>query len=87
MKAVKIQQKPSHSAQLLTQDRLEHLDDDGLIELFPSSRYFQVHFQHIHENTDALHKELKQLKQNTAALDAKLDRVLALLLSSPQHNS
>lgn len=87
MKALKIQANPSHETQLLDQGRLDHADDDGLIELFPSSRYFQVHFQHIHENADAVHKELKQLKQYVAALDAILDRVLALLLSSPKHNS
>ncbi|MCK9608474.1 MAG: hypothetical protein M0R33_18700 [Methylomonas sp.] len=87
MKAVKIQANPSHPTQLLAQDRLDHSNNDGLSEQFPSSRYFQVHFQHIHENADALHKELKQLKQYVAALDAKLDRVLALLLSSPKQNS
>ncbi len=53
--------------------------DDGLIDLFPKPQYFQVHFQHIHENNQQLHEELAQLKASVAQVDEKLDRLLALL--------
>jgi hypothetical protein len=52
---------------------------DDSIDFFPQPRYFQVHFQHIHENTHQLHKELAQLKEAVAQFDEKLDRLLALL--------
>lgn len=56
--------------------------EDDLIDLFPQSRYFQVHFQHVHENTHDLQEKLVQLKDYVAKVDEKLDRVLALLNSS-----
>ncbi|WP_020563208.1 hypothetical protein [Methylosarcina fibrata] len=56
--------------------------DQELIDLFPLPRYFQVHFQHVHENTDALQSELAQLKQVVAGVDAKLEQLTALLSRS-----
>lgn len=53
--------------------------DDDLIDLFPKPRYFQVHFQHIHENTCHLREELAQLKDSMAEIDDKLERLLAQL--------
>jgi hypothetical protein len=53
--------------------------DDGLINPFPKPQYFQVHFEHLHENTRQLQAELTQLKANVANLDEKLGRLLALL--------
>lgn len=56
--------------------------DDDLIDLFPLPRYFQVHFQHAHENSRDLQGELAQLKGYVAKVDEKLERLM-LLLSHP----
>ncbi len=55
--------------------------DNGWIGLFPKPQYFQVHFQHLHENNHQLQEELAQLKASVARVDEKLGRVLALLSS------
>lgn len=59
--------------------------DDDLIDLFPLPRYFQVHFQHVHENTQDLQVELVQLKDYVAKVDQKLERLMAMLSRSPEH--
>ncbi len=59
--------------------------EDDLIDLFPLPRYFQVHFQHIHENTHDLHNELAQLNEYVAKVDEKLERLMALLSRPPEH--
>lgn len=59
--------------------------DDDLIDLFPLPRYFQVHFQHVHENTQDLQGELIQLKDYVAKVDQKLERLMAMLSRSPEH--
>jgi hypothetical protein len=59
--------------------------DDNLIDLFPLLRYFQVHFQHIHENTHDLQGKLAQLKDYVAKVDEKLERLMALLIRLPEH--
>ena len=76
MKTLKLVQK-SKGAEA-SKDRGVMLDDD-LIGLFPQPRYFQVHFQHVHENTYDLQNELAQLKDYVAKVDAKLERMMALL--------
>jgi hypothetical protein len=64
--------------------------DDDLIDLFPLPRYFQVHFEHIHDNihdvqgklnhlNHDMQSQLDQLKQTLAALEGNLDRFIALL--------
>jgi hypothetical protein len=53
--------------------------DDDLIDLFPKPRYFQVHFQHIHENAWLLREELAQLKDSVREIDKKLECLLARL--------
>lgn len=59
--------------------------EDELINLFPQSRYFQVHFQHVHENAQDLQRELAQLKNYMVKVDEKLEHVLALLSHLPEH--
>ncbi|MFZ2168492.1 MAG: hypothetical protein WAW61_02530 [Methylococcaceae bacterium] len=76
-KNVKISDKTS-------KDRSVQQDDD-LIDLFPLPRYFQVHFQHVHENTHNLQGELAQLKDNVAKVDEKLERLMAQLSRHPEH--
>lgn len=64
--------------------------DDDLIDLFPLPRYFQVHFKHIHDNTQDVQgklnhlnhdvqSQLDQLKHTLAKVEGKLDRFIALL--------
>lgn len=64
--------------------------NDDLIDLFPLPKYFQVHFQHIHDNTHDvqdklnhlnhdLQNQLDQLKQALAQVEGKLDRFIAIL--------
>lgn len=59
--------------------------EDDLIDLFPLPRYFQVHFQHVHENTHDLQGELVQLKDYVAKVDEKLERLMVLLNRPPEH--
>lgn len=59
--------------------------EDDLIDLFPLPRYFQVHFQHVHENTHDLQGELAQLKDYVARVDEKLERLMALLSRPTEH--
>lgn len=47
--------------------------------LFPLPRYFQVHFEYIHDNMAEFHHQADQLQQRINELNAKLDRVLRLL--------
>lgn len=54
-------------------------EQDNLLQSFPLPRYFQVHFQHIHERTDAVHQELAELKTHVHQLESKLDALLVLL--------
>jgi hypothetical protein len=65
-------------------------EESDLIDLFPLPRYFQVHFEHIHDNTHDVQGKLKhlnhdmqsqmdQLKQTLANVEDKLDRYMALL--------
>jgi hypothetical protein len=65
-------------------------EEDDLINLFPLPRYFQVHFEHIHDNTydvqgklnllnHDVQSQLNQLKQTLATVEDKLDRFIALL--------
>ncbi|MGZ5054011.1 MAG: hypothetical protein ACXWAT_03585 [Methylobacter sp.] len=59
--------------------------EDEPINLFPQPRYFQVHFQHVHENAHDLRGELAQLKDYVTKVDEKLERVMALLSRTPEH--
>lgn len=59
--------------------------DDDLIDLFPLPRYFQVHFQHVHENTQDLQSELIALKDYVVKVDEKLEHLMALLRDSSKH--
>ncbi|MGZ5051941.1 MAG: hypothetical protein ACXWF8_04830 [Methylobacter sp.] len=53
--------------------------EEELIDLFPLPQYFQIHFQHVHENAHDLQGELTQLKNYIAKVDEKLERLLTLL--------
>ena len=85
METLKLVQKTKREKILanLPKNRRVEIDDD-LIDLFPLPRYFQVHFQHTHENTHELKSELSQLKDYVAKVDEKLGRLLALLSPPPE---
>lgn len=86
MKALKLVQKAKTEKipAKLSKDR-NIKDNDDLIDLFPLPRYFQVHFQHVHENTHDLQGELAQLKDYVTKVDEKLERLMALLSHLPEH--
>ena len=58
--------------------------EDDLIDLFPLPRYFQVHFEHIHENTGDVQGKLDRLTRTLATVEGKLDRFIALLGQHPE---
>ena len=86
MKALQLvqQSKTEKIPAKLSKDR-SIKDNDDLIDLFPLPRYFQVHFQHVHENTHDLQGELVQLKDYVAKVDEKLERLMTLLSHLPEH--
>lgn len=53
--------------------------DDWMMDQFPKPRYFQVHFQYLHETNHQLQDELAQLKGTVAQLNDKISCLLALL--------
>ncbi|NOQ35616.1 MAG: hypothetical protein GQ569_06940 [Methylococcaceae bacterium] len=55
------------------------ISEDEIIELFPLPKYFQIHFQNIHDNSHELKAELASVKQSIAQFDDKLEQVLKLL--------
>ena len=57
----------------------EREDHDDLLESFPLPKYFQVHFQQIHERTDDVHQELAAIKEYVDRLETKLDLLIKLL--------
>jgi hypothetical protein len=79
-----ISTRPPAQANRGNNDRHAKSDDD-LIDCYPRPRYFQVHFQHLHENNQQLHEELAQLKASVAQVDEKLGRLLALLEGTINH--
>lgn len=85
MKAFKERrQNRSNPVPLQAREQSDLKNQDDLIDQFPLPRYFQVHFQHVHENADTLRREIIQLKHYTCSLEAKLDKLLALLNVAPE---
>ena len=80
MSALKLYQEPRRgkTRAMIPKDRNLTIEDD-LIDLFPLPRYFQVHFEHIHQNNRVVNGELEQLRQAIAKVDEKMERLLALL--------
>ncbi len=55
------------------------ISEPELMKLFPQPRYFQIHFQHLHDNINGLKTDTQELKQSMLQLDAKIDFLLQLL--------
>lgn len=87
MKTLKIKSSHSHPMHIQNQEQIDLLDHDALIELFPLPRYFQIHFQHAHDNADLLRKEVNQLKQYIASMETKLDKLLTLINTTSERAS
>ncbi|HEY8097547.1 MAG TPA: hypothetical protein VIE65_15865 [Methylobacter sp.] len=86
MKTLKLVQKAKDANSPAKMSKARRVTEkDDLIDLFPLPRYFQVHFQHVHENSHDLQGELAQLKDYVAKVDEKLERMMALLNRPPEH--
>ena len=72
------ERKRSSKPPKIPEERRVHEGDD-LLDLFPLPRYFQVHFQHVHENSRDIQAQMMQLKEYVTQVDVKLDRLTALL--------
>ncbi len=93
MTTLKCLQEHKHNSELtppVNPDKRSFIKEDNLIDSFPLPRYFQVHFEHIHDNTHDvqgklnhlnhdIQNQLDQLKQTLAKLEDKLDRYMVLL--------
>jgi hypothetical protein len=93
MTTLKQLQEPKHKKEFnspVNPEKCSINEEDDLIDLFPLPRYFQVHFEHIHNNTHDVQgklnylnhdvkNQLEQLKQTLATVENKLDRFIALL--------
>ncbi len=80
MSALNLSQQHKVKRQLVkTSQQYERENHDNLLESFPLPKYFQVHFQQIHERTDDVHQELAALKEYVHRLETKLDLLIKLL--------
>ena len=93
MTTLKCLQEHKHNTELpppVNPEKRSINEEDDLIDLFPLPRYFQVHFEHIHDNSHDvqgklthlnhdLQNQLDQLKQMLATVEGKLDRFIATL--------
>ena len=82
MEALKLVQQQKHSITskpLIQTNEYAPLIEDDLIKLFPSPRYFQIHFQQLHENTDNLKTDMQNLKNTVLEINTKLDLLMQLL--------
>lgn len=71
--------KPKRSANKKAK-KIEQQERDDLLAVFPLPRYFQIHFQHIHERNENIHQELCDLKHKANQLESRLDELLMLLM-------
>ena len=90
MTTLKCLQEHMHTTEPTPPVTSEKSKEDDLIDLFPLPRYFQVHFEHIHDSTHDvqgklthlnhdIQSQLDLLKETLATVEGKLDRFIALL--------
>jgi hypothetical protein len=72
------ERKRSSKPPKMPEERRVHEGDD-LLDLFPLPRYFQVHFQHVHENAKDIQAQMIQLREYVTQVDVKLERLTTLL--------
>lgn len=51
------------------------LCEEELLRLFPSPRYFQIHFGHVHEKVELANTRLTELMQSIERLESRLDQL------------
>lgn len=56
----------------------EYIEEE-MLAFFPQPKYFQIHFQHCHDNAYKIQQELFELKQYIVSLEEKLDRMMKAL--------
>ncbi len=87
MSTLKLLQK-QHNHPAIKFAGLHYSQPDNQVTDTHLTQYFQIHFQHIHENIRDSQNEVKQLQQQVADLNIKLDKLSALLAYlAPQQNS
>lgn len=77
LKLVQEQKKINKRAEI---NEYSQLSEQKLMKLFPQSRYFQIHFQQLHENIDTLKEDTQELKHAVQEMNAKLDLLMQLLM-------
>lgn len=63
----------------------EYIEDE-VLAFFPQSKYFQIHFQHCHENAAVIQQELYALKEYVVNLEEKLERIMKMLDDKTNNN-
>lgn len=81
--AVRGKHKKMPHRQAMHRYQFDAVDAEELQDLFPLPRYFQIHFNHIHENVERLEHQLDELKQSVSRVEDKLDQLLAGLDRAP----
>ena len=74
--------KPSQELKLtplVNPDQRRIKKEDDRIDLFPLPRYFQIHFEHLHDNAHDVQGKLDRLMQTLSKVESKLDRFITLL--------
>ena len=77
---LRVEHKKLPRQQVVQNDRFDSIGTEELLELFPLSRYFQIHFTHVHENCGHAQRQLDELKQSINRVEQKLDRLLAAMM-------
>lgn len=78
MKALKLVQEQKTDTLAKTSEYAGIMETE-LLKLFPLPRYFQIHFQHIHENIDELKTDTQHLRAAVLEINTKLDGLIQLL--------
>jgi hypothetical protein len=87
MEALKLASKSKNNVTALTRKsqiaEYGQLTEAELLKLFPLPRYFQVHFQYLHDNTTEFKTELDDLKKTAQQLNDKLDFLIQWVTQVP----
>lgn len=68
--------KKTPQQQVVYDYRFDKIDSEEMLELFPLPRYFQIHFNHVHENCEQAKRQIDDLRQKLDRIEQKLDRFL-----------
>lgn len=79
MEALKLIQEQKTFSKATEINEYAQISEAELVKLFPLPRYFQIHFQHIHENIDELKTDTQNLREAVLEINTKLDLLIQLL--------